>query len=101
MKVMMRIQDHSQRWRKQLTLVNDLASGRVRRMTQGPNNRTAGSYHDSPMLNSMIYEVEFSAGKVKDYARNVIAENMLTQIGYEGFTTTMMEVIIDYVKDSA
>eukprot|EP00957_Ditylum_brightwellii_P007271 552840-Ditylum_brightwellii.AAC.1 len=44
---------------------------------------TAGSYHDNPMLNSTIYKVEFPDREVKEYATNVIAENMLTQVDYE------------------
>eukprot|EP00957_Ditylum_brightwellii_P136491 10409346-Ditylum_brightwellii.AAC.1 len=51
------------------------------------------------MLNSTIYEVEFPDGEVKDYAANVIAENMLTQVDYKGFTATMMEGIIDHDRD--
>eukprot|EP00957_Ditylum_brightwellii_P061939 4700617-Ditylum_brightwellii.AAC.1 len=47
------------------------------------------------MLNSTIYEVGFPDGEVKEYTANAIAENMLTQVDYEGFTTTMMEGIIN------
>jgi hypothetical protein len=32
------------------------------------------------MLNSMIYEVEFPDGQVKEYGASIIAENMLTQV---------------------
>eukprot|EP00957_Ditylum_brightwellii_P036758 2783766-Ditylum_brightwellii.AAC.1 len=51
------------------------------------------------MLNSTLYEVEFPEREVKEYAANVIAENMLTQVDYERFTTTMMEGIIDHDGD--
>eukprot|EP00957_Ditylum_brightwellii_P116099 8856522-Ditylum_brightwellii.AAC.1 len=51
------------------------------------------------MLNSTIYEVEFPDGEVKEYAANVIAENMLTQVDYEEFTTTMMGGIINHDRD--
>ena len=36
------------------------------------------------MLNSMIYEVEFPDVQVEDYAVNVIAENILSQVYDEG-----------------
>ena len=36
---------------------------------------------------------------MKEYAVNTIAENMLTQVGSDGFTMTMMEGIVDYKKD--
>eukprot|EP00957_Ditylum_brightwellii_P041770 3163115-Ditylum_brightwellii.AAC.1 len=51
------------------------------------------------MLNSTIYKVGFPDGEVKEYVANVIAENMLMQVDYEGFNTTMMEGIINYDKD--
>ena len=44
----------------------------------------------------MIYEVEFPDGQLKEYAANVIAENMLTQVVSDGFSLT---IIIDYRKD--
>ena len=55
----------------------------------------AGTYDDNPFLNTIIYEVEFPDGQVKDYAANVIAENMLTQVDSDGFTLSMMDGIID------
>eukprot|EP00957_Ditylum_brightwellii_P117121 8932870-Ditylum_brightwellii.AAC.1 len=61
-----------------------------------PDGRTASSYHDNSMLNSTVYNVEFPNEEVKEYVVNVIAENMLTQVEYEGFTTTMMEGIINH-----
>ena len=52
------------------------------------------------MLNSIIYKVDFEDGHVKEYSANTITENMLTQVGSDGFTPTMMESIIDYRKES-
>jgi hypothetical protein len=49
-----------------------------------------GSYDSNPYLNSMIYEVEFPDGQIKEYAANIIAENMLTQVDSDGHSTTMM-----------
>eukprot|EP00957_Ditylum_brightwellii_P111114 8472707-Ditylum_brightwellii.AAC.1 len=60
-----------------------ITTGKVKKRALGPNGRTAGSYHDNPVLNSTIYEVEFPDGEVKEYAANVIAKNMLTQVDYE------------------
>eukprot|EP00957_Ditylum_brightwellii_P052706 3995477-Ditylum_brightwellii.AAC.1 len=51
------------------------------------------------MLNSTVYEVEFPDKEVKEYAANTIAENMLMQVDHEGFTTTMMEGILDHDRD--
>ena len=46
----------------------------------------------------MIYEVEFPDGQVKEYAANLIMENMLTQVDSDGFSLMMLKAIIDYKK---
>eukprot|EP00957_Ditylum_brightwellii_P034411 2610571-Ditylum_brightwellii.AAC.1 len=66
-----------------------ITTGRVKRRVLGSTGRTAGSYHDIPIQNSTVYEVEFPEGEVN-------AKNMLMQVDFEGFTTTMMEEIIDH-----
>ena len=54
-----------------------------------------GSYDENPFLNSIIYDVEFNDGTVKEYSANVVAKNMLTQVDSYGFSTNMMNGIID------
>jgi hypothetical protein len=76
----------------------------VRKVTKraiGPDGAVAGTYDDNPYLNTMIYEVEFPDGKLKEYAANVIAENMLAQVDSEGYSMTMMSAIIDSKKDES
>ena len=65
----------------------------------GPEGRIVGRYDDNPALNSIVYDVEFNNGTIKEYAANVIAENMFTQVDSEGFSVTLIEGIIDYEKD--
>ena len=60
-----------------------------------------GKYDNNPFLNSMTYEVEFVDGQVCEYSGNVIAENMLTKVDSEGFSTTLMEGIVDCCKDES
>ena len=82
-----------------LQLGEDMAVGKVTRRALNPDGRVTGTYDENPMLNSMIYEIEFPDGQVKEYAANVIAENMLTQVDSEGYyATTMLEAIIDHRK---
>ena len=38
----------------------------------------------TPSLNKVIYDVEFPVGAVKQYAANVIAENLLAQVNSKG-----------------
>ena len=72
---------------------------KVKRRALGPDGKTSGEYHENPIQNSVVYEVEFPDGQVKEYAANTIAENMLSQVDHEGYSTTLMEGIVDYSKD--
>ena len=56
---------------------------------------------DNPTNNTMIYEVEFPDGQIKEYSANIIAENMLSQVDPEGYSLTLMEAIVDYKRDEA
>ena len=78
-----------------------VCKGVVKRRAIGPDGRTTGSYSENPVLNSIVYEVEFPDGQVKEYAANVIAENMLSQVDSEGYSTTLMQGIVDFKKDVA
>jgi hypothetical protein len=84
-----------------LQLGEGFSTGKVTQRAIGPDGTTAGTYDDNPMLNSIVYEVEFPDGQVKEYAANVIAENMLTQVDSDGYSTTILKAIIDYRKDEA
>jgi hypothetical protein len=82
-----------------LQLGDEMSVGHVTKRAIGPDGTIAGTYDENPYLNSMIYELEFPDGQVKEYAENMIAENMLTQVDEDGFSLTMMSAIIDYQKD--
>eukprot|EP00980_Cylindrotheca_fusiformis_P014396 scaffold3830_cov85-Cylindrotheca_fusiformis.AAC.8 len=75
------------------------STGKVLRRATNVSGDTVGRYDENPYLNSMVYEVEFSDGQVKEYAANVIAENMLTQVDSDGYSTTIMKGIVDFKKD--
>ena len=60
-----------------------------------------GAYAPNPILNSIVYDVEFPDGQVKEYAANVIAENMLSQVDTEEYGTSLIQGILDYKKDEA
>ena len=52
----------------------NMTVGRVTKRVIGPDGNVAGTYDENPYLNSMVYEVEFPDGQVKEYAANLIAE---------------------------
>ena len=64
----------------QLQTGDDMTSAKVRKRATGPDGTVIGTYDDNSILNSMVYEVEFPDGQVKEYSANVIAVNMLTRV---------------------
>jgi hypothetical protein len=54
-----------------------LQLGKVKRRSIDDNGETIGTYSDNPKMNSIVYEVEFPDGGLREYAANILAENML------------------------
>ena len=67
----------------ELQLDEKVIAGQVKHQALGPEAKIVGSYYAKPMLNYMIYEVEFSVIQVKEYAVNIIADNMLSEVDDE------------------
>jgi hypothetical protein len=80
---------------------DEMCLGKVTQRAIGPDGRSAGSYDDNPILNSIVYEVEFPDGISKEYAANVIADNMISQVDHDGISTTLMQGIVDYRRDDS
>ena len=78
---------------------NEMVTGKVKGRTIGDHGEGMGRYDDNPMLNSIIYDVEFPDGQVKQYAANILAENMLSQVDPDGHSKLLLEEIIDHRKD--
>ena len=78
-----------------------LEKGKVIGRSIGPDGTTTGQYDDNPILNSVIYDVEFPDGQVKEHAANVIAENMLCRVDEDGFSNALLESIISWKKDDS
>jgi hypothetical protein len=80
---------------------DDMQMGKVIGRTLGDHGKTMGSYDDNPVLNRMIYDVEFPDGNIKEYAANILAENMSSQMDPYGYNTILMKEVIDYRKDDS
>ena len=79
---------------------HEFVTGKVKRHALGPSGRTI-SWSDDPIMNSMIYEVEFPDRQVKEYSTNIIAENILSQADSDGYSMQLMQVIVDYKRDDS
>lgn len=71
-----------------------------RRKRDNKGNLT-GRAHPSPILDTRVFEVEFSDGHVAEYATNVIAENMFAMVDDEGYETTILKEIIGHKCDAS
>ena len=85
----------------QLQHNNMMQTGKVKRRALGPDGKVTGLYDQNPTKNSIIYEVEFPDGQVKEYAANVIAENIFRQVDHDGFSTALFDSIIDFKKNDS
>ena len=72
---------------------------KVTQRTLGPDLRTTGTYHSSMPLNTMLYDVQFPDGAVKEYTGNILAEHLLNQLDDDGFTLVKLDSIIDHRSD--
>ena len=78
---------------------DEMAMGKVVRQSLDADGRMTGTYHDNHFLNTITYDEEFSNGQVKEYGANIIAENMLTQVDSDGYSLSLMDSIIDHLRD--
>ena len=57
-----------------------------------------GEYHHNPILNSRVYDVMFPDGSIQQYAANIIAENIFSQVDEDGHRFMLLDEIVDHRK---
>ena len=60
------------------------------------SGRAKGTYHPNPQVDSREYEVMFDDGTTKEFAANVIAENLISVSGDESHSNHFLNEIIDH-----
>ena len=63
------------------------------------DGNVTGVYDNNPFVNTMVYDVQFPDGQIKEYAANVIAENMYKQVDADGHDNNFLYRIIEHRKD--
>ena len=58
-----------------------------------------GQHHKNPLLNMLMYDIEFPNGDVRKYAANIFAVNLLAQVDPEGYHTNGHGVILDHKRN--
>ena len=69
--------------------------------SKAEDGNTIGTYDENLMLNTLVHDVQFPDGTVKEYSANVIAENLYSQVDSNGHSHTLLESILDYKKDKS
>ena len=77
----------------------EVKSAKVKGRAKDANGKPVGNFNSNPLLNSIVYDVEFPDGAVKQYAANVIAENMYSQMDSEGYSSLLLDSILDWKRD--
>ena len=73
-----------------------MKTGKVLRRSMNENDEYVGDYNRNPMLDTMLYEVEFNHGTVHEYGANVIASNLFDQVDKEGYREMSTIEILDH-----
>ena len=79
----------------------EMQMAKVVRRTVDENGKLIGTFDKNPVLNSMIYECEFPDGVTKQYAANIIAENILQSVDNQGYSSHVLSSIVDCRKDGS
>ena len=78
----------------------NLQKARVKKRQIGLDGNEIGAYSSNPMLNTLIYEVEYPDGSIRDYGANVIAENIYSQVDEHGYRQQTLDCIMEHSKDN-
>ena len=70
----------------------------IGRSTDG-NGNPIGQYDANPIMNSRVYDVMSPDGSIQQYAANIIAENLYSQVDEEGHRYIMLDEIVDHRKN--
>lgn len=77
----------------------NLHMAKVLRRSMDKAGKVVGKPSDNPLLNTLMYDVEFPDGNIKKYAANIIAENILVNCDSEGHYSSQMSCIVDHKCD--
>ena len=76
-----------------------LKAAKVKSRSQDQDGKIKGQYNDNPYLNTLTYNVEFGDGEIREYAANVIAQNMYSQVDDQGYHHMTLDSIVDFATD--
>jgi len=74
----------------------------IKGIKQDSNGVPIGVKNQNPILDTRVFHVQFPDGHVEEYATNLIAKSILSNVDNEGFNTSLLHEIVDHQrKESA
>ena len=80
---------------------DQMRSGVVKGRKRHSDGHFVGHYHENPILDTSIYEVEFEDGHVEAYHANQITEAIYASVDREGNTIYTVKEILDHSHDGS
>ena len=77
----------------------EMAKGYVVACSHNANENIMDRAHSKPILDTRMYQVEFTGGKATELTANVIAESMYAQCHVDS-NEYLLDVLVDYHKDN-
>ena len=90
------VADHYVREDILLSRGDDMARGHVVARSCNASGNIMARAHTNPILDTRIYQVEFSGGKVTELITNVIAESMYVQCDADRNEYLLLDALVDY-----
>ena len=81
-----------------LPLGDEILNAKVKDCFQDIYGDVVGTFHNNPLLNTIIYDNEFSNGGARQYSANVIEEIMYSLVDEFGSSKTPLNSIVDFKK---
>ena len=75
---------------------DEIIKCKVKQRHKGPDGKVTGIFNKNPILNSIIYDVEFPDGTIREYAANIIAENIYSLLDKHGHRQQILDCIVDH-----
>ena len=72
---------------------------KVLRYSCDTNSNFTATYDENPMLNSIVYNIEFPNCESRECSASIIAENMYSQVDANSHSHSLLESITDYEKN--
>jgi hypothetical protein len=78
---------------------DSMLRGIVKTRKRDADGNPIGKANSNPLLDTRLYNVQFSDGNIKEYAANVIAESIYSQVDDEGRHHLLLATLVDHEKD--